>query len=301
MSLKESFKFKDRLIKGISPEGYFRVSVVKTTDVVRTAQQRHNLSLINTLLLGRTLTAAMLLASELKGEERLSLRLEGNGPVGMVTGEANRTGEIRGYSRKPQAELDYSDPGLSIGDGLGVGLMTVSKILYNEAEPQKSTIQLHKSDITTDVAHYLAQSEQVPSAILLDMNIGENGHVIEAGGLLVQRLPGAPENVVEKLQQRLKSFDKVSDLLEKGDYIDDIMIRAVKPYNVKELDRQPVHFFCRCNRDRFISALSMLSYSDLKEMEGESQEMVCHYCNNRINVSKEEIGELAATAHAKLN
>lgn len=301
MSFKESFKFKDRLIKGISPEGYFRISVVKTTEVVRTAQKRHNLSLFNTLLLGRTLTASMLLASELKGEERLSLRLEGNGIIGMLTGEANRAGEIRGYSRNPQAELDYSDPDLSISDGLGVGLLTVSKILYNEAEPQKSTIQLHQSDVTTDVAHYLAQSEQVSSAILLDMNIGGNGHVNQAGGLLVQRLPGAPEEAVEKLQQRLKTFDKVSDLLEKGEYIDEIMVKAVHPYKVKELDRQPVHFFCRCNRHRFISALSMLSYSDLKEMEGESQEMVCHYCSNRIKVSKEEIGELAATAHAKLN
>jgi molecular chaperone Hsp33 len=301
MSLKESFKFKDRLIKGISPEGYFKISVVKTTNVVRTAQERHQLSLINTLLLGRTMTASMLLASELKGEERLSIRLEGNGPVGMLLAEANRTGEIRGYSKHPQVELDYSDPDSAIGDGLGVGLLTVSKVLYNEAEPQKSTLQLHKGDITTDVAHYLFQSEQVPSAILLDMNIDNEGEVIQSGGLLVQRLPGAPEDVIEYLQKRLQSFDKVSDLLEKGDYIDEIMSKAVEPYSVKELDRQPVHFFCRCNRDRFLSALSMLSYEDLRDLEGENQEMVCHYCNKKINVSEEEIQLLIESAQAKMN
>ncbi len=301
MSLKESFKFKDRLIKGISPEGYFRISVVKTTEVVRTARGRHQLSLINTLLLGRTLTASMLLASELKGEERLRLRLEGNGPVGMLTGEANRAGEIRGYSQHPQAELDYSAPDSSIGDGLGIGLLTVSKTLYNEAEPQKSTLQLHKGDITSDVAHYLFQSEQIPSAILLDMNIDKEGEVVQAGGLLVQRLPGAPDEVIGHLQNRLKSFDKVSDLLEKGEYIDEIMQKAVEPYQVRELDRQPVHFFCRCNRDRFLSALSMLNYDDLRDMEGESQEMVCHFCNKKINVSRGEIQSLIETAQAKMN
>ena len=301
MSFKETYKFKDRLIKGISPEGYFRISVVKTTEVVRAARDRHHLSLINTLLLGRTLTASMLLASELKGEERLRLRLEGNGPVGMLTGEANRAGEIRGYSLHPRAELDYSEPGSSIGNGLGVGLLTVSKTLYNEAEPQISTLQLHKGDITSDVAHYLFQSEQIPSAILLDMNIDKGGEVVQAGGLLVQRLPGAPEEVIKHLQNRLQSFGKVSDLLEKGQYIDEIMIKAVEPYKVRELERQPVHFFCRCNRDRFLSALSMLSYDDLRDMEGESQEMVCHFCNRKVNVSREEIQSLVETARAKMN
>lgn len=301
MSLKETFKFKDRLIKGISPEGYFRISVVKTTEVVRSARERHHLSLLNTVLLGRTLTAAMLLASELKGEERLNLRLEGNGPVGMLVGEANRAGEIRGYSQKPSADLDYSDSAITIGDGLGVGLITISKTLYNEAEPQKSTLQLHKGDITTDVAHYLAQSEQIPSAILLDVELDDEGNVKQAGGLMVQRLPGAPDRVVKELQESLTSFDKISRLLDSGIYIDKIMQRAVKPYKVKELDRQPVHFFCRCRRDKFISALSMLSYDDLKEMEGESQEIVCHFCNNRINVSREEIGKLVVTAQARMN
>lgn len=301
MSLKESLKFKDRLIKGISPEGYFRVSIVKTTEVVRTARERHNLSLLNTVLLGRTLTAAMLLASELKGEERLNLRLEGNGPAGMLVAEANRAGEIRGYSQHPSAELDYSDPETTISDGLGVGLITISKTLYNEAEPQKSTLQLHKGDVTADVAHYLAQSEQIPSAILLDVELDNDGDVNQAGGLMLQRLPGAPDNVVKKLQKSLTSFDRISGFLANGIYIDKIMQRAVQPYNVKELDRQPVHFFCRCSRDKFISALSMLSYNDLKEMEGESQEIVCHFCNNRVNVTKQQISNLIAAAQARLN
>ncbi len=299
MSLKKTFTYKDRLIRGISPEGYFKISVLKTTDLVQSAKDRHNLSLLNTVLLGRTLTASMLLAAELKGEERIRVQLTGSGPVSMIQTEANRAGEVRGYVKNPHAELDYAAK--SIGDGIGIGLLTVSKILYNESSPRTSTIQIVEGDINSDIAHYLAQSEQIPSAVILDVQLNDDQSVRQAGGLLLQRLPGADENVITTLQNKLKAFPSISDLLAKGHYIDEIMTMATDPFEVRELNRQPVHFFCRCNRKRFISALSMLSYSDLKEMEGETQEMVCHYCNNRIMVESDEIDELVVHAHAKMN
>ncbi len=301
MSLKKKFKFKDRLIKGIHTDGEFKISVVKTTDVVQKARENHNLSLLNTVLLGRTLTAAMLLASELKGEERIQVRLEGNGPVGMLVGEANRAGEIRGYSQNPAAEMDYSDKLVSIGDGLGVGLLTVSKILYNEAEPRTSTIELVEGDVISDIAHYMAQSEQVLSAFLLDVDLDNSGDVHHAGGILIQRMPGADESSMEKLQKTLSELPPIHEMLNDGKYIDDIMEMACTPFSVKELDRQPVHFFCRCSPKRFKNAIAMLSYDDLKEMEGESQEVVCHYCGNRLTIPKEEILKIVKTAKAKLN
>lgn len=301
MSLKEKFKFKDRLIKGINPDGEFKISVVKTTDVVQKARENHNLSLLNTVLLGRTLTAAMLLASELKGEERIKVRLEGNGPVGMLVAEANRVGEMRGYSQNPSAEMDYTDQSISIGDGLGLGLLTVSKTLYNEAEPRTSTIELVKGDVISDMAHYMAQSEQVLSAFLLDVDLNDNGDVNHAGGILIQRLPGAEEDTMKKLQKTLSELPAIHEMLADGRYIDDVMELACAPFSVKELDRQPVHFFCRCSPKRFKNALAMLSYEDLKEMEGESQEVVCHFCGNRLTIPKEEIVKFAESARAKLN
>ena len=301
MSLKEQFKFKDRLIKGIHTDGQFKISVVKTTDVVQTAKDNHQLSLLNTVLLGRTLTAAMLLASELKGEERIQVRLEGSGPAGMIVAEANRVGEIRGYVQNPSAELDYSDQDVSIGDGIGLGILTVSKTLYNEAEPRTSTIELVKGDVTADMAHYMVQSEQILSAFLLDVSVDDEGNVNQAGGLLIQRLPEAEEESVEKLQKTVSSLPPVSEMLSDGKYIDDIMHLACTPFNVKELDRQPVHFFCRCSPKRFRNALSLLSYDDLKEMEGESQEIVCHYCSNRLTIPKEEIRGIIEKAKARLN
>lgn len=301
MSLKEEFKFKDRLIKGIESKGQFKISVVKTTEVVRTAKENHNLSLLTTLLLGRTLTAAMLLASELKGEERIKIRLEGNGPVGSITAEANRAGEIRGYVQNPQAELDYSDPDVRFGDGIGLGLLTVSKILYDEAEPRTSTIQIVEGDILSDMAHYMAQSEQILSAFLLDVDINEDGEVEQSGGVLIQRLPDAEEAVMDQLQEKVSELPPVSSLLKQGVYIDEIMKRASQPFNIKELERQPVHFFCRCSPERFMNALSMLNYEDLKELKDDRQEIVCHYCGNKLIVSKKEMENLFEEAKAKLN
>jgi molecular chaperone Hsp33 len=298
---KKEFEFKDRLIKGISKDGHFKISVVKTSELVKEAQQRHELSLLNTVILGRALTATMLMASELKGEERIRLRMEGNGPIGFLVAEANSLGEVRGYVRNPAAELDYSDSSISFGQGLGLGLLTFSKTLYNEAEPRTSTIQLIKGDVTSDIAHYLTQSEQIDSALILDVGMDDNGEVTEAGGLLIQKLPDAPDGQIDMLQERLSSFPPVHKFFEDGQYIDAVMEKVMSPIKVKELSRQLVDFFCRCNKDRFLNALSMLNYDDLREMKGESQEIVCQYCNNKENISKEEIAELITAAKAKMN
>lgn len=301
MITKEDFKTKDRLIKGISKDGNLKISVVKTTDVVKAARDKHDLSLLNTVLLGRALTGTMLMASELKGEERIKMRIEGEGPVGLLSAEANRVGEIRGYVQNPEAELDYSRPNVSIGDGLGLGVLTFSKTLYNEAEPQTSTIELISGNITDDLAYYMVQSEQVPAAVLLDVGIDENGEITEAGGLIIQRMPGAPEGAIEQLQEKMLQFGDISEMLANDLYIDDIMVKAMEPLEVKELDRQPVDFFCRCTRERFVNALAMLGPEDLKEISDEGQELVCHFCNEHYQVSQDEIEDLLMQTKAKMN
>ncbi len=301
MISKEDFIQKDRLIKGISTDGNLKISVVKTTDVVKAAKEKHNLSLLNTVLLGRALTGTMLMASELKGEERIKLRIEGKGPVGLLVAEANRVGEVRGYVQNPQASLDYSQSNTQIGDGLGVGVLTVSKTLYNEAEPRHSSIELIEGNITDDLAYYMVQSEQIPSAILLDVGIDSEGEVTEAGGLMIQRMPEAPEGTIEDLQEKMLQFDSISEMYANDLYIDDIMEKAMGSIEVKELDRQPVDFFCRCTRKRFVKALGMLGYEDLKEISDEGQELVCHFCNEHYNITQDEIEDLLMQTKAKMN
>lgn len=301
MITKKDFLLKDRLIKGITSDGHLKVSVAKTTDVVKAARKKHSLSMLNTVLLGRALTGTMLMASELKGEERIQLRFEGDGPVGRLVTEANRVGEIRGYVQNPAAELDYTGSDVNLNDGLGIGLLTLKKTLYNEAEPRTSTIELLKGNITDDIAYYMVQSEQVPSAVLLDVGIDSEGEVTEAGGLLIQRMPDAPEGKIDKLQQKMLKFESINSLISDGIYIDEIMKKALDPFEVKELDRQPVDFFCRCTRKRFVNALAMLSYEDLKEISDEGQELVCHFCNEHYQITKNEIEDLLLQTKAKMN
>lgn len=299
MSKLNEYKFKDRLIKGISDKGDFKISVVKTTELVQEAVARHDLDVLSAVLLGRTMTASLLLASELKGEERIQLRFDGDGPVGMILAEANSVGEVRGYVRHPKAVL--TGEGADLGKGIGIGVLNVSKTLYNEAEPRNSSIEIIHGDIVQDIAFYLAQSEQIPSAVMLDVSLDEKGAIHQAGGLLIQRLPGAKSGVMDTLSEHLKSFPSIATLLEDEVYIDVIMQKAAGEFDVRELDRRPVHFFCRCSRERFIRGLAMLSYEELRELEGEPQELVCQYCGTREEIGTDIIGQLALEAKAALN
>lgn len=300
MNKKELYLKKDRLIKGITKDGFFKISVVKTTDVVKQAQENHGLSLLNTVLLGRTLTGVLLLASELKGEERIRIQLEGNGPVGTIIAEANAIGETRGYVQNPEAELDYSNSH-NIGDGLGLGVLTFSKTLYNEARPTTGTVELMSGNISDDIAYYLYQSEQVASAVSLDVGIDENGEVTHAGGILIQALPGAPENGVAELEENLKAILPLSSQFLDDNYIDDLLHKVTGTREVKEVGRIPVHFFCRCTKDRFITALTMLSIDDLESMKDTPQELVCHYCNKKYLITSTEINGLVSQLKAKMN
>lgn len=300
MSKKEQFLKKDRLIKGITTDGFFKISVVKTTEAVQLAADKHHLSPLATVILGRTLTGTILLASELKGEERIRLDIQGNGPLEHIVTEANAVGELRGYVAQPQAELDY-DRAAGIGDGIGLGVLTFSKTLYNEARPATGTVELVKGNISEDIAFYLFQSEQIPSAITLDVQIDEQGKVLAAGGILVQALPGAPDNAIDVLQANITAVMPLGDRLLAGDYIDDLMHAVCGPLGVKELDRNPVHYFCRCTKDRFVAALSLLDVEELAEMSKTKQSLVCHYCNNVYEIYPAEIEGILRGKKIKMN
>lgn len=288
MNKKEAYLHKDRLIRGITQNGHFQVIVVKTTDVVREAVRRHDLGPLAAVLLGRALTGVMLLSASLKGEERIQLIMQGNGPIEMLTAEANSIGEIRGYVQHPHAMIDL-EKGQKIEDGLGLGLLTFSKTLFNEAKPITGTVELVSGNVSKDLAHYLMQSEQIPSAVSLDVQISDDGEIESAGGVLIKALPGAPAADIELLEANLLELPPVAGLLLEGFYIDDIMHRVMRPLETKELDRTPVHFFCRCSKDRFKVAISMLNINEIEEMAEHDQEMVCHYCNETYIITKDEL------------
>ncbi len=296
---KKDFLRRDRLLRAIGKNGNFRISIVKSTQIARTARERHGLSLLASVLLGRTLTGALLLASNLKGEERIQLRMEGSGMVGSVTAEAVSNGEVRGYVTNPGAELDFHEK-RSLGDGIGAGVLTVSKSLYNRARPVSGTVALVRGNVNEDLAHYLLQSEQIPSAVSLDVAMDENGAVSEAGGVLIQAMPGALKEEIGRLEENIRNMPMIGQQLAEG-YLDDVLNKVSKGLEVKELARYPVDFFCRCSKDRFRNSLALLDPDELLSMKGETEELVCHYCSSRYVFSREELDAIAQKAKVRQN
>lgn len=300
LSPKEEFFWKDRFVKGLSLDKSIRITVVKTTEIVETARKNHQLSPVATVLLGRALTGAMLMAAQLKGEERVRLTIHGDGPIGDIIAEANYVGEVRGYVENPNVDLDWAI-GAQLSDAIGNGNLQFAKTLYNEAQPITGIVEITDGTITGDLAHYIEQSEQIPSMLALDVQLNDEGEVTSAAGLLVQALPGADLKNLEHIQQQVLKLPPLGLMMERGLYIDDIMVNAMGDVKVQEIDRTPVHFYCRCSKDRFVDALTLLHVDELAEMKNENQELVCQYCNTHYQITADEISKLHLQAVAKLN
>jgi molecular chaperone Hsp33 len=174
-------------------------------------------------------------------------------------------------------------------------------MLYNEANAITGTVELRSGNIAEDIAFYLFQSEQIPSAITLDVGLDENGAVTHAGGILIQALPGAPDKQIETLEANLQELIPLADHFANDAYIDDLMSRVLKPLDSKELNRVPVHFFCRCTKDRFVDALALLNLDELEQMKEENQELVCHYCSKKYVISSSEIHGIVEDMRVKMN
>lgn len=286
MSAKQEFLVRDRLLRGVTADKMLKITVVKTTAVVRDAQQKHGLSPAAAVILGQTLTGALLLASALKGEERITVRIDGDGPAGMLIAEANAVGAVRGYIGNTALEPDDK-----LGNLIGNGRMSVAKVLYNEARPVTGTVELSNSSPQAAFAAYLKQSEQVLSALLLDVALDADGNTAHAGGILVQELPGAALDTLLMAEKALESLPRISAIFERGAYIDHIL-QHVGGAGAKELNRMLVDFFCSCTEEGFVRALSLLSMDELREMQGQPQELVCHYCSKKYPVTGDKMTQI---------
>ena len=295
-----------RILRGLAGDGNLRVVAADTTDVVEEARLRHGLSPTATAALGRAMTGASLLAQLLlkTPKERLTLRIEGAGPLGGLVAEADAFGHVRGYAKNPKAEVPLREDGkLNVGELLGPGVLRVDRSLPN-GEIYTSTVPLVSGEIAEDLAHYLWQSEQIPSAILLGVRVHGEGEVEVAGGVAVQVMPGAPEEVVARLEANLAGVQGLTPLLkEKGleGTLEAIFqglgytptdLRALR-YAQNEI---PVRFQCRCSREKALEALVFFTPEEREDMivEDGGAEVVCHWCGEVYRFSPEEIRSLVA-------
>lgn len=300
-AIKKLYTQRDRVVKAMTDDGFFRLAAVRNSKTTLSAQERHGLSPLASVLLGRAMAGASLLAAFLKSEERIILDFSGNGPAGKVFAESLSVGEVRGYVQNPECVLDFSNPSASLGSGLGIGLLRVSRILYSQFEPVTGVVELFSGDISTDLAYYLTQSEQIPTAVMLDVSINKEGLVEQSGGLMVQAMPGVPENIIQDMYGNLKKIDHLADMLATG-YSPQEILKIISDTELIEMADTPVDFFCRCSLERFKSALTTLGIEEVKEMQMHDQrELVCRYCNSHYKLNDSDFDDIINGLQAKNN
>lgn len=296
---KQALKNRDRLIRIMSSNGHFRASLIRNTQTALTAQENHKLTEIPASFLARTLSGAALIASFLKGEERAILELMGNGVISKIYAEASQHGENRGYVHFSDNNSSFSVT--SEEDVLGIGLLRVTRILYDKAEPVTGVIELQKSDVGSDLAYYFNQSEQIPTAVLMDVDFDENRKIVHSSGFIVQAMPGYSLIELKVIFDSLVNLPRLSDLFKNTHDMEEIMKKLI-PFDFSVVTNLPIDFFCRCSKENFIRALHTLDIKEIEEMkEIGHNELVCQYCNKHYYLTNSEFETIIQEVKAQKN
>lgn len=280
---------KDILTKGTA-EGV-RIYALCTTNLVQEAAIRHHTSHLASAALGRAMNGALLLAATMKDNERIALRLKGDGPIGEVVADAEGT-HVRGYVGEPDVFLPLKNGKLDVGGAIGAGNIIVTRYLQN-AEPFTGYAELVDGEIASDLTNYLYTSEQTPSSVALGVLVNKEGQVIASGGYFIQAMPGCAEETLAQLEENISLTPYVTQLLELG-YTPEKMIETIaRGLDVTIQESIELSCKCRCSREKILGALATLGQEDISAMsQDEETEVHCQFCNETYKFSGEEIARL---------
>lgn len=288
----------DQLVRAAAAGGGIRAVGVITTNLVDEARQRHNLSYVATAALGRTMSAALLFASSMKRDEsRVNIRIKGDGPLGTILADAGLDGTVRGYVQNPSVELPPNANGkLDVGGAVGANgfVYVVRDVGYGY--PYSSTVDLISGEIGDDLTHYLATSEQTPSALILGVFVDKTG-VTAAGGLLIQVMPKAAtdEALVQTLESRISALSGFTPLLRAGKSLPQMFEELLGDMGLTIFpETQMLRFHCKCSTDRMMGALKLLGKEELKDMikVDKGAEVTCDFCGKVYQASAQDLENL---------
>ncbi len=291
----------DEIVRAVSADGFVRITAAVTRDLVERARQIHMTLPTVTAALGRTLTAASILGSNMKDEgDSLTVRINGGGPAGTIIVVSDENGNVRGYVQNPSVDLPLKPNGkLDVGGAVGTdGMLTVIRDL-GFGQPYRGSTKLISGEIAEDFTYYLAESEQVPSAVALGVLVGTDQSVLTAGGYIVQLMPGAPDGLITKLERNVAAAGYATDMLMECS-VDEMIYRVMEGLDARILERDPVEYRCTCSRERVAAAVAAISDADLEEMalSGQVQEVRCRFCDAVYTFTPEEIQAMRREAES---
>ena len=292
---------KATILRGMTRDGSARIIVLNSRSIVNEAIRIHKTSPVATAALGRLLTACSMMGCMMgEKEDRMSITVTGEGPIGKLIAATDYMGNVRGYVQHPEVDVPLKSNGkLDVGTAIGKGAMTVLKDMGGQ-EPTNGTIPLVSGEIAEDIASYFAISEQIPTLCALGVLVDKDLSCRAAGGVLVQLLPFADPNVVDQLEKNANCLTNISKQFEKGLSNEEIAAIALDGIEYDLFDEIDVEYKCTCSRERMAAALHSVGKVELRRMldeqlaEGKPEELEisCHFCNNSYRFTPENLEKL---------
>ena len=289
----------DKIIRCITSDGAIMASAIDASDIVFTAKKLHNLSRSATAALGRLLCATSMMGNMLKQKNAfINLRVLGDGEMGAVVAVGDSRGNVRGYVENPDCPTEYYNSGkINVAKAVGKnGTLSVMRD-YGTGDPYIGQVELCSGEIAEDITNYFATSEQIPTVCALGVLINkEDGEVLLAGGLLIQLLPGAYDEAIDRLEENVKNLEPVTTMLAKEMSILDICKTALQGFEVEVLDENPVNYVCSCSREKLERYFMTMSDEEIRTLPDESgkTEAVCQFCNKRYAFTRDDLERLIA-------
>ena len=285
----------DYIIRATAADGQIRAFAATTKDLVEKARQILGTSPVATAGLGRLLSAAALMGATMKGEKDiLTLMAKGDGPLGGITVTSDSASNVKGYVNNPTFVNPPNFFGkFDVGGAIGNGTLTVIKDLGLK-EPYSGQVALITGEIAEDLTYYFATSEQIPTSVALGVLMNKNNTVKQAGGFIIQLMPFASDEIIDKLENKLKEITSITSLLDEGLSPSDILNRVLGDFDLNITDTLPTQYMCNCSKERVTKAIISVGRKEITDMinEGKDIEVNCHFCNTNYVFSPDDLKKL---------
>ncbi len=292
-------EYKDYMIRATAQNAQIRAFAVTSRNLVDEARKIHSLTPICAAALGRLMSGALMMGDMLKGDkDALTITIDGDGPIGGLLVTVNNKGQVKGYVKNNAVVLPNNEEGhLNVGGAVGNGTLTVTRDLGLK-DPYVGTIQLYSGEIADDLTCYFVESEQIPSSVGLGVLVNKDFSVMEAGGFIVQLMPDATEEVINKLESNIQGMPSVTDILREGKTPEDLLAMVLDDLDMEVTDTMPVSYHCGCDRDRVERALVLLGRKELEDLAGENEdiEIKCQFCQKAYTFTPANLKEMQLRA-----